>query len=192
MWTRERLVDHVSKGGSVEYLFFWGHTPKAAGQVDAACLSQWFPRSFSDEGVTYPTAQHFMMAAKARLFGDNDALADILGARSPAEAKAIGRRVRNYDDETWAGARAAAVVRGNIAKFGQHDDLGLFLRATAQRVIVEASPRDRIWGIGLGAANPAARVPSRWRGLNLLGFALMEARARLFPDTAAESMALRR
>jgi len=192
MWTRERLVEHVSKGGSVEYLFFWGHTPKTAGQVDAACLSQWFPCSFSDEGVAYKTAEHFMMAAKARLFGDNDALADILGARSPAEAKAVGRRVRNYDDETWAGARAAAVVRGNIAKFGQHDDLGLFLRATAQRVIVEASPRDRIWGIGLGAANPAARVPSRWRGLNLLGFALMEARARLFPDTAAESMALRR
>jgi ribA/ribD-fused uncharacterized protein len=180
MWTRQRLVEHVSNGASVDYLLFWGHTPKEAGRVDASCLSQWFPRPFSHDGVRYATAEHFMMAAKARLFGDGAALEAILDSQAPAEVKALGRSVRNFDDDAWAEARAEAVVRGNVAKFGEHPDLGAFLRATGDRVLVEASPRDRIWGIGLGAANPAARVPSRWRGRNLLGFALMEARERLF------------
>jgi ribA/ribD-fused uncharacterized protein len=73
----------------------------------------------------------------------------------------------------------AAVVRGNVAKFGQNEELGAFLRGTGARVLVEASPRDQVWGIGLGASNPAARDPSRWRGRNLLGFALMAARKEL-------------
>jgi ribA/ribD-fused uncharacterized protein len=176
MWTRDRLVEHLAKGGSVDYLFFWGHTPKDPARVDASCLSQWFPCSFVEGGVRYATAEHFMMAAKARLFGDDEALGAILAALSPAEAKAVGRRVRNYDDEAWARARVDAVVRGNVAKFGQNEELGRFLRGTGERVIVEASPRDRIWGIGMGASNPDARNPSRWRGLNLLGFALMDAR----------------
>jgi ribA/ribD-fused uncharacterized protein len=180
MWTRERLVAHLSEGRSVDYLFFWGHTPKERGKVDASCLSQWFPRAFSDQGVHYATAEHFMMAAKARLFGDDAALAAVLAAPSPEEAKAIGRRVRDYDDEAWAAARVDAVVRGNVAKFGQNLDLGEFLRTTGDRVLVEASPRDAIWGIGLGSSNPKARDPSHWRGLNLLGFALMEARDCLF------------
>jgi ribA/ribD-fused uncharacterized protein len=169
----------------VEYLFFWGHTPRDPTKVDASCLSQWFPASFTDEGVRYATAEHYMMAAKARLFGDAEALEAILSAPSPAEAKAIGRSVRNYDDGEWARARSEAVVRGNVAKFEQNEELGRFLRATGERILVEASPRDRIWGIGLGASNPDARRPSRWRGLNLLGFALTEARARLFPGAFA-------
>jgi ribA/ribD-fused uncharacterized protein len=179
MWTRERLASHLSNGASVDYLLFWGHTPKASGRIDASCLSQWFPRPFSHEGVRYATAEHYMMAEKARLFRDDHAERAILAAGSPAEAKAIGRSVRNYIDDAWAEARLGAVVRGNVAKFGQHADLAAFLRGTGDRVLVEASPRDCIWGIGLGASNPDARVPSRWRGLNLLGFALMEARARL-------------
>jgi ribA/ribD-fused uncharacterized protein len=183
MWTRERLVAHLSDGRSVDYLFFWGHVPRQRGKVDTSCLSQWFRRVFSDEGFQYATAEHFMMAAKARLFGDGEAVAAVLAADSPAEAKAIGRRVRNYDDEAWAAARVGVVVRGNIAKFGQNRDLGEFLRATGDHVLVEASPRDRIWGIGLGSSNPNARDPSHWRGLNLLGFALMEARDRLFRST---------
>jgi ribA/ribD-fused uncharacterized protein len=184
MWTRERLIEHLTSGRSVDYLFFWGHTPKDRHSIDASCLSQWFPRPFTDEGVRYATAEHFMMAAKARLFRDDEALEAILQAPSPAEAKAIGRGVRDFDESAWARARSGIVLRGNMAKFGQHPDLGVFLRATDRRVIVEASPRDRIWGIGLGASNPDARIPSRWRGLNLLGFALMEARAQLFPAPA--------
>ncbi len=173
-------MEHLSEGGTVDYLFFWGHAPKRDGAVDSSCLSQWFPRPFSAEGVRHATAEHFMMASKARLFVDEEALAAIHASSSPPDAQAIGRRVRGYDDHAWAKARFDAVVRANIAKFREHEDLGRFLRATGDRVLVEASPRDRIWGIGVGAANPDALVPSRWRGRNLLGFALMEARRALY------------
>lgn len=172
------MIDELETGASPEFLFFWGHTPKSA-DVDASCLSQWFPRAFLADGVHYPTAEHYMMAAKARLFGDEAALAKILAAPSPSEVKALGRAVSNYDDRTWEAHRFDAVVRGNVAKFGSHPDLGAYLRSTGEKVLVEAAPRDVVWGIGLGAANPAARDPRRWRGRNLLGFALMEARRQL-------------
>lgn len=178
MRTREQLVEVLAAGGAVTFLFFWGHTPKGSG-VDGSCMSQRFPCAFTVDGLRYATAEHFMMAEKARLFGDLEVLPRILEAKSPAEAKALGRAVRDFDAEAWERARFDAVVRGNVAKFGQHDDLSAFLRATGTKVLVEASPRDRIWGIGMGASNPDARDPSRWRGRNLLGFALMEARARL-------------
>jgi ribA/ribD-fused uncharacterized protein len=181
MWTRERLIEHIASGGSPKFLLFWGHTPKDPPAVDASCLSQWFPRAFVADGVRYESAEHYMMAAKARVFGDDEALAAILAAKTPAEAKALGRSVRGYVEAAWEDARTKAVVRGNVAKFGQNADLGAFLRATEDRVLVEASPRDRIWGIGLGASNPDARAPQRWRGRNLLGFALMAAREELFP-----------
>jgi ribA/ribD-fused uncharacterized protein len=179
MRTREELEAAVEAGASVKFLFFWGHTPKGEGSVDASCLSQWFPRAFEVEGTRYASAEHFMMAGKARLFGDDEMLAEILAARTPADAKAFGRSVRNYDDEAWGRARFDIVVRGSVGKFAAHDDLRAFLLGTGERVIVEASPRDRIWGIGMGASNPDAQHPARWRGHNLLGFALMEARARL-------------
>ena len=110
---------------------------------------------------------------------DDESLARILAAPSPKAVKAIGREVRGFDRTVWEAARFDAVVQGNVAKFGQHDDLRAFLLATKEQVLVEASPEDRIWGIGLGAEEPDARVPSRWLGANLLGFALMRAREAL-------------
>lgn len=179
MWTREALAVRVAAGEKVDFLFFWGHTPRREGIVDASCLSQWYPAAFEVDGVRYPTAEHFMMAGKARLFRDAEACTRILRARTPAEAKAIGREVQDYEDDAWEKARASVVVRGNVAKFGQHTPLREFLRRTGKRVLVEASPRDTVWGIGLAASNPDARDPAKWRGRNLLGFALMEARAAL-------------
>lgn len=183
MWTRARLVTELEAGRAVDFLFFWGHTPKQVGVVDASCLSQWFPRRFDLDGVTYASAEHVMMAGKARLFGDDDALAKILVAGTPAEAKALGRAVRGFDGAAWNRARSAIVVQANVAKFSQHDDLRRFLLGTGDRVLVEASPRDRIWGIGMGASNPDARTPARWRGENLLGFALMAARETIAAQT---------
>ncbi len=179
MRTREELVEHLSRGGTADYLFFWGHNPKKPDVVDASCLSQWFPCSFVIDGQAYASAEHYMMAQKARLFHDDEALARVLVAKAPAEAKAIGREVKRFEPEAWNAARFPAVVRGNVAKFGQREDFAAFLRGTREKVIVEAAPRDRVWGIGMGASNPDARLPARWRGLNLLGFALMEARALL-------------
>lgn len=179
MWTRQSLVAYLDQGNTVDFLLFWGHTPKEAGVVDASCLSQWFPCSFVIDGITYRSAEHFMMAEKARLFRDDDALAKILACTTPAEAKALGRTVRDYDNDAWGRARVPAVVKGNVAKFGQEERFASFLLGTRDRVLVEASPRDRIWGIGMGKSNPDALLPARWRGSNLLGFALMEARAKL-------------
>lgn len=121
------------------------------------------------------------MACKARLFGDDASLPAILAARTPAEAKNLGRLVRSFDEARWVSARFELVVAGNVAKFGQDPALRAYLFGTGKRVLVEASPRDRVWGIGLGASDDRATDPSRWRGHNLLGFALMEARARLAP-----------
>ena len=169
----------IAAGAVPKWLMFWGHQPQADGGVGKGCLSQWWPCRFAVDGVEYASAEHWMMAAKARLFGDDDALGLILVAGTPAQAKALGRQVRGFDEQTWAARRFELVVAGNVAKFGQDAAMRDFLLGTANRVLVEASPRDRVWGIGLGAANEKATDPGQWRGLNLLGFALMEARDRL-------------
>ncbi len=120
-----------------------------------------------------------MMASKARLFGDTATLERILGASHPKQAKDLGRSVADFDEEVWLSQRFDLVVAGNLAKFSQHPSLAEFLLGTGQRLLVEASPVDRIWGIGLAADSPDAQRPEHWRGLNLLGFALMQVRHRL-------------
>lgn len=162
-----------------ELLLFWGHRPPKEGGVGPGCLSQWYPAPFTTGGVRYATAEHYMMAGKARLFGDAEAEHLVLDSDAPSMAKEAGRRVRGFNEETWAACRYDLVVAANIAKFGQHSDLRAFLLATGDRVLVEASPYDTVWGIGLSAGRPEARHPARWRGLNLLGFALMDVRRTL-------------
>lgn len=175
----EALVGAVRAGEKVKYLRFWGHTPRRDGTLGASCLSQWWPSPFTVDGVEYATAEHWMMAAKARLFGDADAERAVLAARTPAEAKKAGRLVRDFDDAIWVRERFGIVVAGSTHKFASDPALRDFLVATGQRVLVEASPLDRIWGIGLAADDPRAEDPEKWRGPNLLGFALMEARERV-------------
>ncbi|RKE19005.1 NADAR family protein [Streptomyces sp. TLI_171] len=177
--TREELVAAVASGVRPKYLHFWGHRPQRDGQIGAGALSQWWPSPFTVDGVQYRTAEHWMMAGKARLFGDEEILPRILQSRTPAEAKKLGRLVRGFDDARWTAQRFDLVVAGSVAKFGQDDRLRAYLVRTGGRVLVEASPLDRIWGIGLAADDERANSPAQWPGLNLLGFALMEARAQL-------------
>lgn len=179
MYDRRSLERAVSREDFPGFLFFWGHRPERDGRVGPGCLSQWWPAAFEVDGVRYATAEHFMMAEKARLFGDEAILPRILQAGSPGAAKSLGRRVSGFEEGKWTAAREAIVERGNLAKFSQHADLGAWLRATHPYVLVEASPQDRIWGIGLAADHPDAEHPSRWRGLNLLGAALTRVRDRL-------------
>lgn len=175
----DELVEAARKGRRLKYLYFWGHTPPASGAIGAHVLSQWFPSPFEVDGERFATAEHWMMVAKARLFGDHEAAEKILASASPAQAKNLGRTVRGYDDAVWREHRFDIVARGSQAKFAASPDLRTYLVATGQRILVEASPQDRIWGIGLTGDSPAAANPEQWRGLNLLGFALMEARDRL-------------
>ncbi len=175
----EALRERVNTGQHVSYLCFWGHRPRADGAISAACFSQWYAAPFTVNGVRYATAEHWMMAEKARLFGDEVACVQILAKDDPGAAKAVGRTVRGFDDGVWNQHRFDIVVRGNLAKFGQHPPLRDFLLATGDQVLVEASPVDPIWGIGLAAADPRAQDPASWQGLNLLGFALMAVRDTL-------------
>ncbi|HEY0637411.1 MAG TPA: NADAR family protein [Pseudonocardiaceae bacterium] len=176
---RAALVALERAGVPLDLLFFWGHTPRGGVVAGPWFLSQWWRSEFTVDGVRYGSAEQFMMAGKARLFRDDETLALLLAADDPREVKALGRRVRGFDEATWAAGRFDLVVRGNVAKFAADDTLRDYLLGTGDQVIVEASPEDRVWGIGLTAADERAATPSRWRGENLLGFALMEARARL-------------
>ncbi|MFE4539837.1 NADAR family protein [Streptomyces scopuliridis] len=168
-----------NNSGREKYLLFWGHTPRRDGALGAGCLSQWWPSPFTVAGVDYATAEHWMMAGKARLFGDEEAERAALEAANPALAKKAGRLVRDFDETVWERERFGIVVEGSVHKFGQDPALRGFLLATGDRILVEASPMDRIWGIGLASDDERASDPARWRGLNLLGLALMEARERL-------------
>jgi hypothetical protein len=181
VYSREVFVAVASVGGQREMSFFWAHTPPPdAGSAPGPwVLSQWYPAGFDIDGTHYRTAEHWMMAEKARLFGDAKILAAILAAPHPADVKKLGRRVRGFDEEWWNEHRVDVVTRGNRAKFGQHPPLRDWLVATAPKVLVEASPHDRVWGIGLPAEDPRARDPRAWLGENLLGFTLMRVRDEL-------------
>ncbi|MFE6498795.1 NADAR family protein [Kitasatospora sp. NPDC057738] len=177
--SREELTALMADGLRPKWVMFWGHTERKGGGTRQECLSQWWPGEFTVDGLTYTSAEHWMMAGKARMFGDEEIARRVLAARTPAEAKKLGRLVKDFDEKVWTAGRFELVVAGNVAKFGQDEALRDYLLGTGDRVLVEASPLDRIWGIGLAADDIRAQQPAEWRGSNLLGFALMEARARL-------------
>ena len=161
-----------------DFVFFWGHVARAEKQ-EKACLSQWYPCGFEVDGFYYNCAEQFMMAEKARLFHDDDALQKIMQAYDPLVQKKIGRRVQGYDDARWKGHCFDTVVRGNAAKFSQNEKLRDYLLSTGDKILVEASPKDSVWGIGLDEESPDAINPRKWPGKNLLGFALMEVRDKV-------------
>jgi ribA/ribD-fused uncharacterized protein len=173
------LRRRCSQGDQFRYLFFWGHQPAKDGKITASCLSQWFAAAFNIGNVLYPTAEHWMMASKARLFGDEETLQQILAATDPKTAKALGRQVKNFDGDVWTKNCRRLVTEGNVAKFSQNEALRAYLLVTEEQILVEASPYDRIWGIGLKATDDKAKHPATWEGQNLLGFALMDVRAKL-------------
>lgn len=179
MLNLENLRSRVSNGEQFEYLFFWGHQPSKDGKIGKSCFSQWYESPFVIDEVVYQTAEHWMMASKARLFGDDETLAKILESSDPKTAKALGRAVKNFDDKLWKANGRRLVTEGNLAKFEQNGDLRAFLVGTGNLVLVEASPYDRIWGIGMMADNERAKNPVTWQGQNLLGFALMDVRDKL-------------
>lgn len=176
VYSLHQLIEAYNRGENFKFLFFWGHTPRADGCITETCLSQWWMSPFEIDGITYSCAEQYMMAEKARMFHDSEMLRMILEAEHPKAMKAYGRSVQNFDKEQWDNACYEIVKRASIAKFSQNPALWEFLRTTRNRILVEASPRDRIWGIGMGRRNPDAQYPMKWKGTNLLGFALTEAR----------------
>lgn len=175
----QQLQGAVASGARPAYLLFWQHTSAIRGETGKECLSQWYGSRFEIEGVVFKTAEHYMMHRKALLFGDRERAERILCAPDPAEAKAHGRSVRGFSETVWREHRSRICIAGNYAKFSQCTPLREFLLHTNPRVLVEASPVDLVWGIGLSAEHEHASDPLKWRGQNLLGFALMEVRDRL-------------
>ena len=95
----ENLISRQNKGEQLDFLFFWGHRPKADGSISKSCFSQWYDQGFTQNDEYFRTAEHWMMAAKAALFGDDQVRKAILAARTPLEAKKLGRKVRDFDQE---------------------------------------------------------------------------------------------
>ena len=180
LWEREPRYDlkwlkkRYNAGKAGKFLLFWGHQKSA--NLSASCLSQWYSSSFWEDETKYICAEQYMMAKKAECFGDKEDLEQILSAKDPAQMKALGRQVRGFDAKVWDEIKFSVVLNASYLKFSQNAPLREFLLQTGSKILVEASPVDKIWGIGLGASDENAQNPIRWRGQNLLGFALMRAR----------------
>lgn len=177
MYYNNQLIQDVFNAGeSMSFTFFYGHRPSTSGKITKTCLSQWWMQPFVIDGVTYSCAEQWMMASKARLFKDQVIEKLIMEATYPGKMKKLGRAVRNFKPEVWDKACLEIVKQGNLAKFGQNEDLKSFLLNTGDDVLVEASPTDDIWGVKLGVTDPRLRNPNKWQGTNYLGYVLMEVR----------------
>lgn len=173
IYNKENLIASINKGNKPNYLFFWSQLD------DYGFLSQWCPSKFTVNRIVYPTAEHYMMYQKAILFKDEETAQKILKAKTPNQVQNLGRQVKNFDRDVWKDCRFPTVVKGNMEKFGQNSILRYCLLQTKEKVLVEASPVDRIWGIGMDEKNELSSNPNKWTGLNLLGFALMTVRRQI-------------
>ena len=187
-YTKQWLQQEVTEGRKQEFCLFWGHQPSKDGSITKSCLSQWWMEDFYTMVDSYLYMEQYMMAGKAQLFGDEERRKEILACSDPKQIKALGRKVRGFDQVVWDKFKYAIVLNGNWCKFSQNRELREFLLSTGDSVLVEASPYDRIWGIQLSADTPEAQTPFRWRGENLLGFALMEVRDELLRVTKNEML----
>lgn len=140
-------------------------------------LGQWNMLPFiDDDGVQYNCAEQYMMAKKAILFKDTETYKLIMSEENPAKQKKLGRIIKNFDLKVWNKHCSEIVYQGNFLKFSQNKELFDILMKTPQTIFVEASPFDRIWGVGLGEDDPLILDPKNWKGLNLLGKVLTKLR----------------
>jgi ribA/ribD-fused uncharacterized protein len=170
----KQLVERVESGEKLKYLFFWGHIKSE--EISKSCFSQWYDSSFKVGGELFKTAEHWMMAMKAELFDDTETRSKIMMSDTPKEAKNLGRKIKNFNSNLWDENKLVIVIAGNYHKFIQNEALFDFLVSTNGKIIAEASPVDRIWGIGMAQNHVNVKDPSFWNGENLLGIALMNVR----------------
>ena len=160
-----------------KFCFFWRSGP----------FTQWYPSKFKgtseyDESQVereFCNAEQWMMYNKALLFGDVVVADDIMQTTDPKRIKALGRKAKNFSEPVWVKHRQKIVYEGNKLKFTQNESLLETLLGTGHKTFVEASPSDKIWGIGMTENDPNAVHPNKWRGLNLLGQILTQLRDEL-------------
>mmetsp|Transcript_2290 Transcript_2290/g.3797 ORF Transcript_2290/g.3797 Transcript_2290/m.3797 type:complete len:184 (+) Transcript_2290:32-583(+) len=155
-----------------KYVFFWGHKSGTN-----ACFSNWCPAKFkTDDGILFQNSEQYMMWGKAKLFGDETMAQKILETPDPRQVKGLGRKVRNFDGKLWNKEAKNIVRDGCLLKFRQNKTMNETLLSTGNKMLVEASPHDSIWGIGLDAAAARKVKEEDWPGTNWLGQVLMEVR----------------
>lgn len=142
-------------------------------------LSNWYLSKFAIHGTVFSSMEQYMMYKKAVWFHDKEIADKILMTDDVAEIKALGRLVANYNDNYWNGVRQIIVFEGLLAKFSQNEDLKSQLKTTGDTVLAECAAKDRIWGIGLSMKDPDRFEIDKWKGQNLLGYALMMVREQL-------------
>lgn len=170
----EKLIKEQGHFLKEDFIFFW--KIRKGRVINKSCFSQWYQSDFIIENRTYSCAEQYMMAQKALLFEDNRSFEQIMAASDPKEIKSLGRGVKGFDPVKWEEEKYGIVRKGNFAKFTQRPELRDFLLSTEGKILVEASPYDRIWGVGMGESNEDIINPLKWRGQNLLGFILMDIR----------------
>ena len=143
-------------------------------------LSNWYVSSFTVNKIRFSSMEQYMMYQKAVRFGDKEIAAQILCCNEASRIKELGRLVSGYDENQWNGVRQIVVYEGLLAKFSQNEELKEKLKATGSALLAECAVKDRIWGIGLSMKNPDRFERTKWKGQNLLGYALMMVRDRLF------------
>ena len=165
---RKALIERCLSGEKFEYCFFGGV------EETWCCFSQFYGASFTIDGIWYRTAEHFYMAEKARMFGDEESLTRIIAVKTPKKAKFIGKKIKGFDRDRWLadGHARGVVLRGNIAKFTNPENAEIrdILLSTGDAILVEASQRDCIWGIGMTGSDDRASTcrGGGWNGSSCL------------------------
>ena len=142
-------------------------------------LSNWYMSDFTVEGIKFSSMEQYMMYKKAMYFNDQNIAKQILATDDVREIKKFGRLVSNYDDNYWNGVRQIIIYNGLLAKFSQNEELKRQLISTKDAVLAECAVNDHIWGIGLSIKDPDRFDRRKWKGQNLLGYALMMVREKL-------------
>ena len=152
------------------HLYFWGSE-----------YSQWFKKDgiIQEDGVKYSSAEQYMMAKKAELFKDLSIKEEILKYSNPNKIKKLGRKISNFNEKIWDDNKIEIVTQGNFLKFSQNKELNDLLIMDKELIIVEASPVDKIWGIGLHFDDNLVLEEKNWNGENLLGICIMKARKKI-------------
>jgi len=156
-----------------KYVFFFG-----------GICSQWVSSKFTIDGIEYNCAEQYMMAQKALFFKDKEQLQKIMNTDNPRDQKYYGRQVKNFDDKKWSKISRGVVFKANMAKFTQNPRMLDELISYGNREIVEASPTDKIWGIGLAVDDPKIHDKSNWQGTNWLGEVIMDVKKTIITNNA--------
>ena len=172
-YSRKKLMDEYNLNKKKEFVFFWKPQNEV---INESCLGQWQLTKFLVDMNEYSCSEQYMMAEKARLFKDGEVCNSIMKSKDPKEMKSLGKKVKSFDQTIWDKVKYSIVLNGNYYKFSQNKNIRDYLLSTGNKILVEASPLDTIWGIGLSRENEKTNNPNTWRGKNLLGFALMEVR----------------